>query len=99
MLLTIMDSGAPTAPQPALAPEDLISPTRGEEAKPLIDPLSKREMEVLQFLPKNLSASEIADQLYVAESTIRTHIKHIYSKLNVSRRFEAVERARELGLL
>jgi LuxR family maltose regulon positive regulatory protein len=65
----------------------------------LFDPLSKREMEVLQLLTTKLTAAEIADQLFVAESTVRTHIKHIYSKLNVNRRFEAIERARELGLL
>ena len=65
----------------------------------LVDPLSERELEVLRFLPSKLTAPEIADLLYVAESTVRTHIKHIYSKLNVNRRFEAVERAKELGLL
>jgi LuxR family maltose regulon positive regulatory protein len=64
-----------------------------------VDPLSSREVEVLRLLPSKLTAPEIADQLYVAESTVRTHIKHIYSKLNVNRRFEAVERAKELGLL
>ena len=65
----------------------------------LVDPLSAREVEVLQFLPSRLTAAEIGAQLYVAESTIRTHIKHIYAKLQVNRRHEAVERAQELGLL
>jgi LuxR family maltose regulon positive regulatory protein len=68
-------------------------------AQVLVDPLSKREMDVLRLLPSKLTAVEIADRLYVAESTVRTHIKHIYTKLNVNRRIEAVERARELGLL
>jgi LuxR family maltose regulon positive regulatory protein len=64
-----------------------------------MDPLSAREMDVLRLLPTQLTAPEIADQLYIAESTVRTHIKHIYSKLNVNRRFEAVERAKDLDLL
>ena len=64
-----------------------------------VEQLSGRELEVLRLLPTKLTAPEIADQLYIAESTVRTHIKHIYSKLNVNRRFEAVERAKELGLL
>jgi LuxR family maltose regulon positive regulatory protein len=67
--------------------------------QPLVDPLSARELEILRMLPTKFTASEIAEQLFIAESTVRTHIKHIYSKLNVNRRFEAVERARELGLI
>lgn len=65
----------------------------------LVDPLSERERDVLRLLPSKLTAPEIAEQLYIAESTVRTHIKRIYSKLNVNRRFEAVERAKELELL
>jgi LuxR family transcriptional regulator, maltose regulon positive regulatory protein len=81
---------------------DLLSPV-SEKIDPqipaLADPLSDREMEVLRMLPTKLTAPEIADQLYVAESTVRTHIKRIYSKLNVNRRFDAIERAKELGIL
>ena len=42
---------------------------------------------------------EIADQLYLSENTIRTHMRHIYDKLDAHRRHEAVARARTLGLL
>jgi LuxR family transcriptional regulator, maltose regulon positive regulatory protein len=48
--------------------------------------------------PRNLSP-EIADELYVAASTVKTHIKHIYAKLGAHRRTEAVDRARAAGLL
>jgi LuxR family maltose regulon positive regulatory protein len=65
----------------------------------LIDPLSDREVQVLRLLPTDLSAPEIAEQLVVAVSTIRSHIKHIYEKLNAHSRYEAVERAKTLGLL
>jgi LuxR family maltose regulon positive regulatory protein len=46
-----------------------------------------------------MTSNEIAEMLVIAVSTVRVHIKHIYAKLGVNRRFEAIERARELGLL
>jgi len=66
---------------------------------PLVEPLSERELQVLRLLATSLTTPEIADQLFVAASTARTHVKNIYGKLNVHRRREAVFRARELGLL
>ena len=65
----------------------------------LLEPLSDREMEVLMLLPTKMTAAEMAEKLIVAKSTIDTHIKHIYSKLGVNRRMEAIQRAKELGLL
>jgi len=64
----------------------------------LPEPLSERELQVLRLLPTSLSGQEIADELCIAESTVRSHIKSIYGKLNVHRRNEAVERAKELDL-
>lgn len=64
-----------------------------------IDSLSAREMEVLNLLKSRLTVPEIADMLFVAESTMRSHIKSIYSKLDVHRRIEAIQKAEELGLL
>jgi LuxR family maltose regulon positive regulatory protein len=74
-----------------------VSP-RGEP-DPLLEPLSESETRVLRYLPTNLSGPEIAGELYVAVSTVKTHIHHIYGKLGVHRRAEAVERARAAGLL
>jgi LuxR family maltose regulon positive regulatory protein len=65
----------------------------------LIEPLTEREMDVLRLLATHLSSTEIADQLVIAASTVRSHIKNIYSKLRVHSRTEAVEKAREIGLL
>ncbi len=65
----------------------------------LLDPLSPRELDVLRLLNTRLSSTEIADQLYVAPSTIRSHIKNIYSKLNVHHRADAVKQAESLNLL
>ena len=71
---------------------------RGTEA-PLRDELSAAELRVVRFLPSNLKVPEIAAELFVSPNTVRTHLRHIYSKLDVHSRTEAVERARELGLL
>ena len=65
----------------------------------LAEPLSGRELEVLRLLAAGLSKPEIARELIVAESTVRSHVKNIYAKLEAHRRREAVERAREMGLL
>jgi LuxR family maltose regulon positive regulatory protein len=65
----------------------------------LIEPLSERELEVLRWLTSDLTSTEIADALCVSVNTLRTHIKHIYAKLDVHRRYQAIDRAKELGLL
>jgi LuxR family maltose regulon positive regulatory protein len=64
----------------------------------LIEPLSQRELEVLRLLKTELSGPEIANQLMIALSTMRTHTQNIYSKLGVSNRLAAVRRAEELNL-
>lgn len=64
-----------------------------------IEPLSERELEVLRLLRSTLPQREIADTLYISINTVRSHVKHIYAKLGVHARIEAVARAEELGLL
>jgi LuxR family transcriptional regulator, maltose regulon positive regulatory protein len=72
---------------------------RSEEVEPLREPLSESELRVLRYLPTNLRAPEIAAELFVSLNTIRTHMRHVYTKLGVHSRGDAVERARALGLL
>ena len=67
--------------------------------KPLADPLSQRELEVLRLLDSELTGPEIAGQLYVSLNTLRTHTRRIFTKLDVRTRAAAVRRARERGLL
>jgi LuxR family maltose regulon positive regulatory protein len=69
------------------------------EREQLADPLSERELEVLQLLAAGRSNQEIAEALVVTVGTVKTHIHHIYGKLNTSSRIQAVARARELQLL
>ncbi|MFN2273979.1 MAG: LuxR C-terminal-related transcriptional regulator [Anaerolineales bacterium] len=75
-----------------------LKPSAGRSPS-LVEQLSERELDVLRYLNSALTSAEIADELYIAVSTVRSHIKSIYQKLGVHRRIEAVERARELGLL
>jgi LuxR family maltose regulon positive regulatory protein len=65
----------------------------------LIEPLSERELEVLRLVVAGLSNPEIAEELVIAVSTVKSHINHIYGKLGVESRTQAVARAQELGLL
>ena len=93
-------TGPSVTPRVSRAPVEQIYPepeARGLDA--LVEPLSKRELEVLRLLATDLSAPEIAQELYVSRNTVRTHIKNVYGKLDVHSREEAVVRATALGLL
>lgn len=68
-------------------------------SQPLIDPLSDRELEVLQYLATGMSNQAIADQLFVSLAAVKWHARNIYGKLEVNNRTQAVARARELGFL
>ena len=61
--------------------------------------LSKRELEILALTAEGLSNQEIADKLYLSLNTIKTHLSHMFSKLDVQRRTQALEKARRLGLI
>jgi LuxR family maltose regulon positive regulatory protein len=79
--------------------------TEGEDSAPvaslssLIEPLSERELEVLELIAAGRSNREIAEELVVAVSTVKSHINNIYRKLDVSSRTQAVARGRELNLV
>jgi LuxR family maltose regulon positive regulatory protein len=63
------------------------------------EPLSQRELEVLERLAQTMSTQEIAADLHLSVNTVKTHLKNVYRKLAVTRRGEAVRHARELHLL
>ena len=65
----------------------------------VLDPITGRELEVLRLLDSKLSNREIAARLFVSLDTVKTHTRHLYSKLGVHKRHEAVTRARDLDLL
>ena len=66
---------------------------------PLIEPLSQRELEILQLIAQGLSNREIGERLFLALDTVKGHNRRIFDKLQVQSRTEAIARARELGLL
>jgi LuxR family maltose regulon positive regulatory protein len=77
------DTGAPSPPP----------------GQPLVEPLSDRELEVLERIAAGLSNREIGAELFITVGTVKWHVNNIFGKLQVKRRTEAVARARELGLL
>src|SRR5262249_40757216 len=80
---------------------DLLTGTERPPPCPahLREPLSDSETRILRYLPTNLTAPEIADQLYVSVHTVKTHIRHLYTKLGTHHRAETLEQARPHGLL
>ncbi|MFD4421688.1 LuxR C-terminal-related transcriptional regulator [Agromyces sp. NPDC058484] len=65
----------------------------------LPEPLTERELEILAYLPGHSTTAELAKLCFVSVNTLKTHVMHIYRKLGVTGRSEAIARARELGLL
>jgi len=89
--------GGPTAPVPTARVATIES-----EAVPwwyAEDPLSERELEVLQHVARGLSNQEIADKLFLSAGTVKRHMSNIYQKLDVHSRTQALERARSLKVL
>lgn len=61
--------------------------------------LTDREVEVLRYLSRGLTTAQTGNEMYISENTVKTHIRHILEKLDVSNRAEAVARATQLGLI
>jgi LuxR family maltose regulon positive regulatory protein len=86
-------------PARLLAGFDRPAPQEALIEQTLLDPLSERELQVLRLLDSELSGPEIARRLFVSNNTIRTHTRHIFTKLQVASRRAAVHRAREHRLI
>jgi len=72
---------------------------RGKSAKAATQPLSDREKEMLLYLADGVSNKEMAQRLFVSENTIKFHLKNVYSKLGVANRLQAINAARQMGLV
>jgi LuxR family maltose regulon positive regulatory protein len=81
------------------APDNRSRQVQPASEQSLIEPLSERELEVLHLVAEGLSNREISERLYISINTVKGHNRVIFEKLGVSRRTEAVARARELGIL
>jgi LuxR family maltose regulon positive regulatory protein len=70
-----------------------------ESPHPLIEPLTHRELDVLDLLSERLQNKEIAEKLFISPTTVKTHLKNIFQKLNVGNRRQAVETAKRLNII
>ncbi len=82
----------------AFSSAETISTSSAEQTG-LFEPLSDRELEVLKLMSEGLTNPEIADHLIISLSTVKTHLVHIFNKLGVRNRAEAVLKAKEIGIL
>jgi DNA-binding NarL/FixJ family response regulator len=86
-----------------LSPQDLVHSLRSVSeaavAVDLIEPLTERELEVLRLVATGMNNKEIGAVLFVAESTVKTHVEHIIGKLGVSDRVQAAVWAARQGLV
>jgi len=91
------DRGAGAGPLASrrAVPDEPLPPTEEDQQ----GALTAKECEVLALLAQGHSNKQIARALYVSEATVKTHLQHIYAKLDVQNRFGALTRAAELGLL
>jgi LuxR family maltose regulon positive regulatory protein len=82
------------------AEAEQTGPSKTQAPKPeLVEPLSERELEVLQLIAEGLTNQEIASRLFLALNTVKAHSRNIYGKLGVHSRTQAIARARALGIL
>ena len=72
---------------------------KSENDMPLVEPLTNRELAVLELLVNRLQDKEIAEKLSVSPATVKTHLQNIYQKLNAGNRREAVAMAKNLRIL
>jgi LuxR family maltose regulon positive regulatory protein len=98
-LLTRHPAVAAGWPGPAGGPMTTVTDSGRRPGIDFADPLTEREQAVLRFLSTSLSNTEIADEMCLSANTVKSHLAAIYRKLAVSRRRDAVMRARELELL
>jgi LuxR family maltose regulon positive regulatory protein len=81
------------------ATDDKSLSPRPPTSQLLVDPLTNRELDVLELLARRLSNKEIADKLFISAETVKGHLQNIYQKLEVKKRREAVEKAKNIGIL
>ena len=95
----LLDGGAPMTPRIAREIIRELQPAPKDENAPAADMLSEREQEILNWVALGHSRTKIAQTLYISPATVHSHIKNIYAKLQAHNRTEAINRARDLGVL
>jgi ATP/maltotriose-dependent transcriptional regulator MalT len=98
------DHESPSPPHPTTQPPEIPASSSSSNSafqspQPMVEPLTNRELDVLDLLAQRLSNKEIAEKLFLSTTTVKGHLQNIYGKLNVKKRREAVEKAHTLGIL
>jgi LuxR family maltose regulon positive regulatory protein len=83
----------------AASPSATSSPFPTSRRRPVPEVLSEREIQVIGLMAQGMTYQQIAEELVIALSTVQTHVKNAYSKLDAHSSLEAVSRARQLNLL
>jgi LuxR family maltose regulon positive regulatory protein len=83
--------------QNSSSPHHPLSPPT--PSQPLVDPLTNRELDVLELLTQRFQNKEIAEKLFISPETVKKHLNNIYGKLSVSDRRQAISKAMDLGIL
>ena len=84
---------------PETIPTEIPQPAVTDAGRKMIEPLSRRERDVLQLMAEGLTNQEIGERLFISAHTVKVHSRSIYAKLDSHNRTEAVGRARAYGLL
>lgn len=79
--------------------EPIIKNLKNASVKKLVNPLSKKELEIFHFVYKGIPNKDISDKLDISLNTLKTHLKHIYKKLDAKNRKEAIAKAKEIGFV
>ncbi len=84
--------------EPAIAEATIATPILSNSDAATKLGISKRELEVLQLISEGLSNQEIADRLFLSLNTVKTHSSNLFLKLDVKRRTQAIQKAKDLGI-
>jgi LuxR family maltose regulon positive regulatory protein len=84
---------------PDIEPDQIGPPKTQVPKSELVEPLSEREIEVLQLIAEGLTNQEVATRLYLSLHTVKVHARNIYGKLGVKNRTQAVAKGKALGIL
>jgi LuxR family maltose regulon positive regulatory protein len=99
-LLELLPSDTPSTPTPTPTNHQVpVEPESISLQRYQLDPLSPRELEVLEFIALGYTNQALSQQLHISLATVKTHTRNIYSKLDVKNRTQAAQQARTLGIL
>ena len=95
-LMDVMEGKSVLSPEVTAQVFNVMRRTQSAREREIV---SERELEVLRYLSRGRTTTQIASELFISENTVKTHIRHILEKMEVNNRAEAVSRALQMGLI